>query len=321
MATPGKARLVRVHGSRAFVAAGDGGLAVVDVTDPFQAKWAGSMATPGKASLVRVHGKRVFIADSEAGLVVADISDPFRPTYVSRYGNSVNDLWNEGATLYVATPRDGLIALDASDPARLTPKASFKTKGAASLVRSGGGLVALHEADKGIWLLRDDGRTFKKLSFIKMAESIADMRLAGATLYVSSARSGLKTFDVAEPRSPRLKTFYPATENVGKMAFAGDFAFFGGENIISSLTLLPHVAITKTPAGYSASFPADMPIGAYDVVAMRQGRTEVLQHNAIEVKLPVKKKSKFTMEQFKKILEQRRNAESGQNPQQPPSTP
>jgi hypothetical protein len=84
---------------------------------------------------------------------------------------------------------------------------------------------------------------------------------------------------------------------------------------------LPHVAIAKTAAGYSASFPADMPIGAYDVVAMRQGRTEVLQHNAIEVKLPVRKKSKFTMEQFKKILEQRRNAESGQNQQPPSSTP
>ena len=69
----------KVVGAHAYVADGEAGLQVIDVTDPALPVQVGSVDTPGIAQGVDVAGTLVYVADGEAGLQVIDVTDPADP--------------------------------------------------------------------------------------------------------------------------------------------------------------------------------------------------------------------------------------------------
>lgn len=90
LALLGDARNVKVVGQRAYVALGDGGLVVFDVSDP--ANWvpAGACDTPGYALSVAVAGSYAYVADDYYGLEVIDVSNPTNCVCVAGYGMGRN---------------------------------------------------------------------------------------------------------------------------------------------------------------------------------------------------------------------------------------
>ena len=72
-----------VVGELAYVAAGDLGLQVVDVSDPLSPVVLGVLETPGEAKDVVVREDRAYLAVGDAGLVVADITDPASPSFIA----------------------------------------------------------------------------------------------------------------------------------------------------------------------------------------------------------------------------------------------
>jgi hypothetical protein len=75
----GAALGVHVVGTRAYVAQGDGGLAIYEVSDPMMPVRLGGYATPGAANGVFVAGTLAFVAEGTVGLEVIDVSDPAAP--------------------------------------------------------------------------------------------------------------------------------------------------------------------------------------------------------------------------------------------------
>ena len=90
--TRGPALSVAVGDHHAFVAIGEGGLAVLDITEPASPVRVGGYRPPGRTKFVRVVGWRAYLATAiHAGggceqegwrgrLVILDVSDPTRPT-------------------------------------------------------------------------------------------------------------------------------------------------------------------------------------------------------------------------------------------------
>jgi len=68
--TQGGALGVAVVGSTAYVAAGSGGLRIIDVSDPTAPSEVGAYDTPGSASGVAVLGSTVYVADGDGGLLI-----------------------------------------------------------------------------------------------------------------------------------------------------------------------------------------------------------------------------------------------------------
>lgn len=303
---PGSAQGVAVGQKYLYVAAGDGGLAVLDISNPFQTRWAGQLATPGKVSQVRIQGDKAWLVDSKLGLVLVSISDPIRPRLLASYKASINDLWNVGDTLFLATQDRGVVVLDASDPAKIIEQERFATKGSVDLVRADSDLVFLHQPGVGIRVLQRSKGGLKQLSLFATAEHIADMQLAGDTLYLTSAESGLKALDISRPSALRVKAVYPASVPISRMALKDNQIFFAGENIISSVALIPDVAISRAGENFTVTVPKGMAMGSYDLVAVTPGRPDVVWHNALTVKLPKGKKPKLTIEEFQKLLKQQR---------------
>jgi len=67
------------EGIYAYLAAGPGGMHVLDVSDPAQPRRIGSFNTRGFATRVAVSGNLLCVADGTPALTVIDVSDPSNP--------------------------------------------------------------------------------------------------------------------------------------------------------------------------------------------------------------------------------------------------
>ncbi|MBE7499470.1 MAG: hypothetical protein HS113_04015 [Verrucomicrobiales bacterium] len=74
---------VAVSGHHAYVAAGEAGLQVIDLSNPAGPQQVGGYDTSGYARGVVVSGHYAHVADGDAGLQVIDVSNPANPQWVA----------------------------------------------------------------------------------------------------------------------------------------------------------------------------------------------------------------------------------------------
>ena len=132
--TGGTAYDVFVTNGYAYVAAGDRGLVIVDVTDPSSPKLAVASAlstgsglfsredTDGTAQGIAVQGDYAYVADGTNGLVVIDVSDPLSPDFKGKYVTAkiAKSVAVKGSYAYVVGVAGGFEVIDVSDPIHLS---------------------------------------------------------------------------------------------------------------------------------------------------------------------------------------------------------
>ena len=127
--TPGQENSVAVNGNHAYVAAGEAGLQVLDITNPDVPLIVGYVDTPGSASDVVISGGFAYVTDSSSGLQVIDVQDPELPTivgYVDTPGIA-RAIALAGSYAYVADENKGLQVIDISVPSAPTIVGSLNT--------------------------------------------------------------------------------------------------------------------------------------------------------------------------------------------------
>jgi hypothetical protein len=116
----GYANAVRVAGRYAFVAAGSGGLEVVDLDDSTNLTVVTTLPLAGQINDVRLAGNRAYLAAGAAGVHVVDITTPLLPQLVATVATPGNalELSLAGGYLYVADGPAGIQVLSiAGSPA------------------------------------------------------------------------------------------------------------------------------------------------------------------------------------------------------------
>jgi len=83
--TPGQARGVAVLGDYAYVADGDAGLRIVDISVPGSLSEVGSFNTAGYAEAVEILGTIAVVADGDGGVVLLDCTSPTNPVEMASY--------------------------------------------------------------------------------------------------------------------------------------------------------------------------------------------------------------------------------------------
>ena len=83
--TPGQARGVAVSGDYAYVADGERGLRVIDITTPGDPLEIGSYDTSGYAESVEIFGRVAIVADGSGGVVLVDCNTPTSPVELASY--------------------------------------------------------------------------------------------------------------------------------------------------------------------------------------------------------------------------------------------
>lgn len=149
----GPAMAVAVAGNHAYVAAGSGGLIVLDVSNPAKPVRVGSYWASGVTRCVQVSGSRAYvartvregggcIAESRGRFDVLDVTDPAKPKLLGSHPmpRSIVDLQIVGQLAYVVTlaqhsggESSGMEVLDVSDPTRLVGLGGRKSSNAKSV--------------------------------------------------------------------------------------------------------------------------------------------------------------------------------------------
>jgi hypothetical protein len=144
---PGVVRDVAVVEGMAYVAAGDAGLRVLDVSDPTRPYEIGSAPTAREAQVVSVQDRMAYIAESECeggdcrgSLRAIDISTPSDPQAIGflEMPSSVNNVVVAENYVYIAHNK-GLQVVDVSDPARPHAVSAFTRRGMVEDIAIAGG--------------------------------------------------------------------------------------------------------------------------------------------------------------------------------------
>ncbi len=129
--TLGKAYDVVVEGDLAFVAAGRGGVRIIDISEPLAPVELGFNDTPMDGRGLAVVGDMAYLAAGNEGLWIFNLSVLSAPTVMGRFDTPgfAEDVTVTDGLAYVSDGLRGLRIVNVSDPANPTPEGEFDTPG------------------------------------------------------------------------------------------------------------------------------------------------------------------------------------------------
>ncbi len=187
------AQMVRYVGNYLYLACGDNGLQVVDISNPKSPKLVGGVGAPAiqGARSVAVALRYAYVTDSE-GLKVVDATDPGHPVAVSGAAVPIADargVFLFRTTVLVAAGKDGLVLVDAEKVEKPKVLERFTADGA---INDATGVTA-GITNSSFFAYVADGKN--GLRVVALAESIDSPRILG----------------YAPPWKPKLIATYPTS--------------------------------------------------------------------------------------------------------------
>lgn len=200
---------VFIDSGKAYIADGDAGLRVVDLSDPDDPRVIGTMDTPGSALSVVVRSGIAYVADDRSGLEMIDVADPAHMAILGTYGStgSVRGVAVEGDYAYAAESAFGLRVIDITDPAHPTLVATADTPGYAYdvVVRSPYAYVADDAA--GLSIVRiGNPLTPELVTSVDTPGSARKPTIVGSRVYVADGATGIRVVNVSIPSQAWLET-------------------------------------------------------------------------------------------------------------------
>ena len=220
---------VAIAGGYAYVADGDGGLRVINVSTPTNPVEVGFYDTPGHANGVAVVGSYAYIADGGSGLRVINVSTPTNPTEVGFYDTpgSAYGVAVAGGYAYVADGYSGgLQVVDVSNPADPTGVGFYDTPGVAKDVTIAGGYAYVADYYGGLRVVDVSTPTNPtEVGFYNTPGVAYDVAVAGDYAYVADSGSGLRVINISTPTNPTEVGSYSTPGDAQGVAIAGGYAF------------------------------------------------------------------------------------------------
>jgi len=147
---------IKAAGNLVFIAAGNGGLVIVDATDPAQPTVIGRYSNLW-AGGVDVIGDLAYVSGSTTGLYIFDVSNPVTPVLLSHYvtsGTALEELQIVDNLAFIADYYNGLLIVDVSDPLHPALHERYDLPGGASGIYVAGEMIYLAGKEGGLKVLR-----------------------------------------------------------------------------------------------------------------------------------------------------------------------
>jgi len=222
----GNAYSVAVSGKYAFVAAQEGGLQIIDISNPPNPTRIGGYNTSGTAMGIAVSGNNAYVADGDAGLQIIDIGKPSSPIWVSEYGTAdyANGVAVSGNYAYV-TEDSGLEIIDISKRSDPVWVGEYGTTGYANAVALSGNFAYVTAEDAGLQIIDisnpADPVLVGKYDTRGYAYGIA---ISGNFAYVADYDAGLQVINVSDPSDPIRVGGYSVNSALG-VAVSGSYVY------------------------------------------------------------------------------------------------
>lgn len=224
-----KAQGLDVKGQLAYIAAGEEGFYILNVTNKYAPVEIGYTNTPGNATDVIVDGHFAYLADGPAGIQIIDVSNPQDPTIIGDFntGGYAQNLVKKGDTLFVADSAMGVSIFDVANPSNPLFIANIDYGFVSDVDLFGGFLVV--GANDGIYTFAigyqgNFGSDWYENHFDLY--QAWDVRIVGDVAYVAAGPDGFYTLNVRNPADPILLDHFPIASAVIKtLEVRGEFAY------------------------------------------------------------------------------------------------
>jgi hypothetical protein len=234
-------------GNYAYIAARDGGLAIIDKTNHPVQEITGNYDTPGFAMSVFVNDNYAYIADGDSGLQIIQVTNPSDPNYAGSCSlpGYAYDVFISEDYAYVAAGNSGLQVVDISDPANPYIFGSAHTEWSALSVYVDGNHAYVLD------YLEDPPLIFSSLNIYNITNpdtlilegryqfdgALNDIRICGEFAYVALGAS-LAVFDISDPAEPNLVgSFYGDDWFVVSVFIHGESVYLGGERMLQVISV------------------------------------------------------------------------------------
>lgn len=212
-----------------YIAAGESGLRIVDVSNPAHLTEAGSYLAPMEAESVVVAGNYAYIADGEGSLRILNIANPAHPTETGFY--SVMSGGAEGVAVvgnyaYVAAVEAGLRIVDISNPAAPSEVGFYDTPGAALGVAVAGKYAYVADWEEGLRVINiSNSAAPTEVGFYDTPGIAHEVAVEGHYAHVADGEAGLRIVDISDPAHPTEVGFYDTPMRANSVAVSGNYVF------------------------------------------------------------------------------------------------
>jgi len=220
-----------VQGDNVYIAAGSGGLHIVDTSVKETPEIVATQATSSSAVDVKVVGLAAYVAVGNSGIDIINVTNPLEPSLSANLktaGNAV-DLAVQNGLLYVANSSGGMEIIDVNDNS--APVSLAKLEGLGNVI----GIDA--QSDRAVVA------TTSSIIVIDVSDPSSPMRLGSINIgnvravvmdgdyaYVACYTCGYKVIKLSDPMQPTIvggdSRFYPSdVELTNGLAFFSDILF------------------------------------------------------------------------------------------------
>lgn len=236
---------ITISGQYAYVAAGNGGLRIIDVSNPAIPIEVGSFEYSAPQHLINdvsVAGNYVYIVSDINGILsVLDITNPAVPREIANlwiaFGSGVSVVGNHA---YV-TEGQRLRIINVADPTHPTELSVTAMSGCTAISRPVvvGNLVYLTSGKGGLRIFNVNDPTHPNEigSLAPPSELANGVAVRGNYAYVANDRGGLRVVDISNPAVPREISYYDTLGEAMNVVLVGNYAYVadgsGGLRIIN----------------------------------------------------------------------------------------
>jgi hypothetical protein len=211
----------------AYLAVGDGGLQIVDLSNLANPQVVKTVNTPGSAEAVYVLGNYAYVADDAMGLQVIDISDPFNALIVgsSNTPRSAKEIYVSNQYAYIADGDYGLQIVNVANAASPSHVSTLELPGFAKdvYVIDNYAYAACGTGGLQIVSISDPATPFIVGSVKIESEDTLCIFVKDHYCYTAGS-GGFSVIDVSNPSAPGLVARLPFTQ-AQKVSIYGDYAY------------------------------------------------------------------------------------------------
>ncbi len=243
---PGYANNVDVAGDYAYVAAGQAGLQIIDVSNRRAPQIVGQLDTDGVAIDVKVRGNLAYVADGDKGLKVINVATPAAPVLLSALDTDgvTQDLQLAGHYAYLANGSAGIDIVDVTNPSEPVVASNLTGLGTVYGLDGDSNLLVVVAGSALISVDVSDKLAPARLGSVNLGQ-VKDVAFDGSYAYVAAYSNGYRVVDLTNPAQPRV-TGGDAAIVPRDVALTNGLAFFA-EQLFPNVTAYVNIEDPEQP--------------------------------------------------------------------------
>lgn len=219
-----------VVGDHAYLANGEAGLVILDISDRTDPQQVGQSDTDGLALDVFVVGDHAYVVDGENGLVIIDVSNPVLPQQVGHY--DTNDVARRievrDDLAYVGDRFEDLQIIDVSNPMNPTFVGNWTSDdGHVNGVALSGDYAYLSTGSAGLRIIdiSDPSNPVEVGDYPTEGWAMLGVNVIGHHALLGDNLNGIVIVNVSDPSDPTMEFHYDTPDASSVIEVLGNYAF------------------------------------------------------------------------------------------------